>query len=293
VAIVFERSPSMEGSTVTLLGFPATARRVIVLLVALAVTAAACSRAADPVLVEGGGRSAEAPAAAVDSDLSGALSSGFSSAGSDEASGPPPFTVVAQAVADRVMARAQPGDSADVVAELANPTAVGGPLVFRAVDGSVDGNGEWIEVHLPVQPNGTTGWVRRADVTLSNNPYRIEIDRAGFGLRVYRQNVLWLETTVAIGTGDTPTPVGDFYLMELLAPPDPDGAYGPYAFGLSGFSEVLDSFGGADTAIIGLHGTNDPDSLGTNVSHGCIRIENAVIERLALNVPLGTPVAIT
>ncbi len=218
-------------------------------------------------------------------DLAGA-------ADTDLAEGPPPFTVVASATSPTVVARIDADESSPAVAEFANPTAVGSPLVFRAVDGGA-GDGQWVHVHLPVQPNGTTGWVRRADVALSNNPFRIEIDRSAYSLRVFNQNSLWLETEVAIGTGDTPTPVGDFYLLELLAPPDPTGPYGPYAFGLSGFSEVLESFGGADTAIIGLHGTNDPSSLGTDVSHGCIRIENSVIEQLAVSVPLGTPVLIT
>lgn len=209
-----------------------------------------------------------------------------------EAAGPPPFTVVVSAVSPSVAAHVEPDESAAVVEQFANPTPVGSPLVFRAVDGGV-ADTEWIQVHLPVQPNGTTGWVRRADVALSNNPFRIEIDRASHSLQVFNQNSLWLETEVAIGNGDTPTPVGDFYLLELLAPPDPGGPYGPFAFGLSGFSEVLDSFGGADTAIIGLHGTNDPASLGTDVSHGCIRIENSIMEKLAVSVPLGTPVLIT
>ena len=259
---------------------------------------AGCSRDPDPVLIGAAGdeiaADGESGAVALDSADAPIEEPPSPDSESEVGNGPeqPPFTVVAQAVVDRVVARAEPDESASVVADLTNPTAVGGPLVFRAVHGSTDGNSEWIEIHLPVQPNGTTGWIRRADVSLSNNPYRIEVDRSDFALRVYRQNVLWLETTVAIGTGGTPTPVGDFYLMELLAPTDPDGAYGPFAFGLSGFSEVLDSFGGADTAIIGLHGTNDPASLGTNVSHGCVRIENTIIERLAANVPLGTPVLI-
>lgn len=221
-------------------------------------------------------------------ESTGAVEAGSTSS----AAGRPPFTVVASAVSPSVTAHVEPDGSAAVLEEFTNPTAVGSPLVFRAVDGGV-ADGEWIEVHLPVQPNGSTGWVKRADVALSNNPFRIEVDRASYSLRVFNQNSLWLETEVAIGTGDTPTPIGDFYLLELLAPPDPSGPYGPFAFGLSGFSEVLDSFGGADTAIIGLHGTNDPSSLGTDVSHGCIRIENSVIEKLAVSVPLGTPVLIT
>ena len=201
-------------------------------------------------------------------------------------------SVVAHAVVPEVVARSEPDPSAPVVAALANPIPVGTTLVFLVVD---DGPAvaDWVEVLLPVQPNGTTGWVERADVALYANPYRIEVDRASHRLRVFEEGNLWVETAIAVGTGATPTPVGRFYLLELLAPPDPDGPYGPYAFGLSGFSEVLDSFGEADTAIIGLHGTDDPSAIGSDVSFGCIRVTNDVIEQLAAVVPLGTPVVIT
>ncbi len=100
-----------------------------------------------------------------------------------------------------------------------------------------------------------------------------------------------LSTDIAVGTGDTPTPYGEFYLAELLEPPDPGGVYGPFAFGLSGFSEVLDSFAGGD-GVVGIHGTDDPSALGRDVSHGCVRVLNDVIEDLAARVPLGTPVSI-
>ncbi len=202
------------------------------------------------------------------------------------------LSVVAQATVPEVVARAAPDDAAEAVAELANPIASGSPLVFLVED-DADPDPDWIQVLLPVEPNGTTGWLRRSDVTLTTNPYRIEIDRETFSLRVFDRDDVWIETTIGVGTGDTPTPVGDFYLLELLAPPDPSGPYGPYAFGLSGFSEVLDSFGSADTAVIGLHGTNDPASIGTNASYGCIRLANDVISELAASLPLGTPVHIT
>jgi hypothetical protein len=41
---------------------------------------------------------------------------------------------------------------------------------------------------------------------------------------------------------------------------------------------------------VGIHGTNEPQGLGTDVSHGCIRIGNDAIVRLAKTLPLGTPV---
>jgi lipoprotein-anchoring transpeptidase ErfK/SrfK len=62
-----------------------------------------------------------------------------------------------------------------------------------------------------------------------------------------------------------------------------DPAYGPYAFGLSGFSEVLTSFNGGQGQL-GLHGTNQPDKIGTRVSSGCIRLRNEDIEALVAEV---------
>ncbi|HVB05988.1 MAG TPA: L,D-transpeptidase, partial [Acidimicrobiales bacterium] len=58
--------------------------------------------------------------------------------------------------------------------------------------------------------------------------------------------------------------------------PDPAGTYDPYAFGLSAFSDVLSSFGGGPGEI-GLHGTDQPTSVGADVSHGCLRVSNATI----------------
>jgi hypothetical protein len=72
---------------------------------------------------------------------------------------------------------------------------------------------------------------------------------------------------VPVGRGTGTTPGGVFYLKELLRPRDPKGAYGPFAYGLSGYSEVLDEFLGGDGQI-GIHDTNDPGSVGRSVSHG-------------------------
>jgi len=77
----------------------------------------------------------------------------------------------------------------------------------------------------------------------------------------------------------------------LIKTPNPSGAYGPYAFGLSGFSDTLTTFNGGPGQL-GIHGTNEPSAIGTQVSHGCIRMSNDDITRLARMLPLGTPVQI-
>jgi lipoprotein-anchoring transpeptidase ErfK/SrfK len=105
---------------------------------------------------------------------------------------------------------------------------------------------------------------------------------------------------VAVGATDpplpdvgkpTPTPTGEYYLRILLQAPDPNTVYGPFAYGLSSHSDSLDQFAGSD-AEIGIHGNNDPSVLGTNATHGCIRMDNAAITMLSKQLPLGTPVDI-
>jgi lipoprotein-anchoring transpeptidase ErfK/SrfK len=151
--------------------------------------------------------------------------------------------------------------------------------------------GNWLKVLLPVRPNGSTGWIKRSDVNLTPNPYRIEVDLSDHSLKVYNADKLYLEDTVAIGAPETPTPIGRFYLRVLLQPPDQTTVYGPYAYGLSSHSESLNEFNGGD-AEVGIHGNNDASVLGKNVSHGCIRMDNTKITQLARVLPLGTPVEV-
>ncbi|MFU8839748.1 MAG: L,D-transpeptidase [Nitriliruptoraceae bacterium] len=199
-----------------------------------------------------------------------------------------PFSLVATATVPEVAAYATPDASTEPTHVLAHPNPVGAPRVFLVEQRTGDG---WLEVLLPVRPNGTTGWIQEADVTLARNPYRIAVDIEAFTLTVHRGNDLVVDTTIGYGTEDTPTPGGRYYLVELLEPPNPEGGYGPFAFGLSGFSEVLLSYSGGE-GVIGIHGTNDPDSIGIPSSDGCIRVHNDVITELASFLPLGTPVTI-
>lgn len=181
----------------------------------------------------------------------------------------------------------QAPNAAKPTSSLSNPNENGAPRVFL-VQAKMPG---WWQVLLPVEPNGSSGWVKAEQVTASQTPYRIVVARGAHKLRLYSNDKMIAEERVAIGTTDTPTPGGRFFLMELLKPSNPGGPYGPYAFGLSGFSTSLDSFGGRDP-VIGIHGTNEPGSIGRDVSHGCIRLSNDAITRLAQTVPLGTPVEI-
>jgi lipoprotein-anchoring transpeptidase ErfK/SrfK len=165
------------------------------------------------------------------------------------------------------------------------------PVVFLVKDRPADS--DRLEVYLPVRPNGSSGWVDAADVTVTGVPYRIEVGISAHRLRIFKDDELVLDEPVGVGQADRPTPGGVYYLKELLQPPDPTGPYGTYAYGFSGSSNVLQSFNGG-TGVIGIHGTNEPDTVGTDVSSGCIRLQNEAIERMVheIGLPLGTPVEI-
>lgn len=168
---------------------------------------------------------------------------------------------------------------------LSNPRPSGADLVFL-VD---EIQGEWLKVLVPVRPNGTRGWVRRVDVELSTHPYRIEVSMSAHTITVWRGTDVFHTEPVGVGRGTTPTPGGVFYTVELYR--SNKAAYGPFAYGLSGFSEVFYDFGGGDGQF-GIHGTNDPSGLGRDVSNGCIRMSNSGITKLANELPIGVPVEI-
>lgn len=149
----------------------------------------------------------------------------------------------------------------------------------------------WEQVYLPVRPDGSTGWIRDRDLTLAWNPYTVRVQLGEHRLVVRKDGGVVARFPAAVGRSVLPTPKGRYYIVELLKQPDPNGLYGPYAFGTSAFSHVLYSFGGGPGQI-GIHGTNEQYSIGHSVSHGCIRIPNRDIVRLAHILPLGTPVVI-
>lgn len=201
------------------------------------------------------------------------------------ATAPPPARV-ASAIGAGVATFDAPG-STDSRHWFSNPTQFGGPRVFLVID-EVPG---YVQVLLPVRPNGRTGWVPSEQVTVAEVTTRAEVDLAGRMLRVWDGADLTVETPVVIGAGQSPTPEGTFFVRDVIDKADPGGAYGPHILALSGFSEVLDSFQGGEPAIA-IHGTNRPELLGQARSNGCVRIPNGIVAQLAAAVPLGTPVTI-
>jgi lipoprotein-anchoring transpeptidase ErfK/SrfK len=199
---------------------------------------------------------------------------------------PPPTALVATSRVPKVKVFEVPG--ADVPrSSMANPNEFDQPLVFLVKTVQPD----WLEVMLPVRPNGASGWVRASDVALSEDEWRIQVELGAHRLTVWKGADVVRQETVAVGMPGAPTPTGDYFVTELLDTGNASGPYGPWAFGLSAFSDVYTSFAGGPGQI-GLHGTNSPGGLGHDVSHGCIRVTNEAIRALADQLPIGTPISI-
>lgn len=148
----------------------------------------------------------------------------------------------------------------------------------------------WYRVQLPLRPNGATGYVRVQDVEIFWVPTRIRVDLSARRIVLFRGGKRVLAVTAAVGSSETPTPTGRYYVNQILKSADPGGPYGPLAIGISAFSPILT--GWAQGGPIAIHGTNQPSSIGQAVSNGCMRVPNKVVKRLFRLVPAGTPVVI-
>ena len=115
------------------------------------------------------------------------------------------------------------------------------------------------------------------------------MDRRRLRATLFRSGRQIWRSSIGVGAAGTPTPAGRFWIRERLQVQDPNGIYGPWAFGTSAYSVLSDWPGGG---VIGIHGTNAPYLIPGRPSHGCIRVPNRKINRLARLMPIGTPVRI-
>jgi lipoprotein-anchoring transpeptidase ErfK/SrfK len=199
-------------------------------------------------------------------------------------------SVIGQLVKSSVRVRRSAEASSRTVHTFSKMLPYGVPTVFSLGDTSISSSGDvWYKAMMPAKPNGVTGFVPKTAVRLSVTPYRLVVDLSKKQMLLYQGCTVVSKYKVAIGKPSTPTPTGRFYLTGLFQAAR-TSAYGPYAFSTSAFSKVLTDwpFGG----IVGLHGTNDNSSIGRAVTHGCLRVFNKDITRLANAIPVGTPIDI-
>jgi hypothetical protein len=185
--------------------------------------------------------------------------------------------------------RARPLAGAPSFARLHYFTEDRRPERYLALRSLIDDNGSrWVQVRLPMRPNGRKGWVKRSAL----GPFHVVrkalvISRRALRATLYAKGRRIWSAPVGVGRPSLPTPAGRFYAREKLRSLDP--FYGPIAIGTSAYSTLTDWPGGG---VVGLHGTSLPWLVPGRPSHGCVRLRNEDIVRLARLMSLGTPIRI-
>jgi lipoprotein-anchoring transpeptidase ErfK/SrfK len=105
----------------------------------------------------------------------------------------------------------------------------------------------------------------------------IDVSTSQHQLKLFDGNRLIQAYPIAVGKILTPTPSGTYTIINKQR--NPGGPFGVLWMGLS-------------KPHYGIHGTNNPASIGKNVSHGCIRMFNHDVLELSSRVPIGTRVFI-
>jgi len=172
------------------------------------------------------------------------------------------------------------------------PIPVPSPVVSEdAVPPSISGDD--VEL-IEIRPS-------RSDIARDEPGMFVVIDKGDFMLEVFNDGETLKQYPIAVGknlgdkqmVGDMRTPVGDFPIVQIQDSSSWThdfgdgqgrirGAYGPYFIRL----------GTPPWTGIGIHGTHAPDSIGTNVTEGCIRLTNESVAELRSLVNIGDRVVI-
>lgn len=181
----------------------------------------------------------------------------------------------------------------------ANPESLAGSYPNNNVAGWTDEMTQWFDEMKAVVDNKkdgkiplTVGWPEKTGPAasrgkpagqlepLAKEAMEIIVDKTHHRLAVVSGGVLLRNYAVGLGGGRTPE--GSFYISEKVRDPNgsSDGIFGSRGMTLS------------DTRY-GIHGTDEPDSIGKDESLGCIRMAKEDIEELYDLVPMGTTVTIT
>jgi lipoprotein-anchoring transpeptidase ErfK/SrfK len=142
---------------------------------------------------------------------------------------------------------------------------------------------------------------KRSEIAKDAGGVLVVVDKSAYTLEVFRDGNPVKEYGIAVGknigdkkrVGDMRTPEGEFPIVQIQdssgwthdfrdGKGNMQGAYGPYfiRLGTPGWSGI------------GIHGTHAPSSIGTNITEGCIRLNNDDIAELRRILKVGDKVVI-
>jgi len=150
------------------------------------------------------------------------------------------------------------------------------------------GKPAWYKISVPGRPNGRTGWVKAAHVSIRPMPWQVVVYRGSRMLQLWKGKQLLYTAKAAVGRPGMETPTGLYYVTVRFKPVS-EPFLGAFAFETSAYSKLSDWPGGG---VVGLHGWNDPSVIGYAVSHGCIRVTNETAAFLRDRIPNGTPIRV-
>lgn len=138
---------------------------------------------------------------------------------------------------------------------------------------------------------------REVRVLVADRAFRIEIDRSDRWLRVHYAGALAKQYRACVGEGGN-TPLGEFHIESKCVWPGWRAYWGEYIPGGTRRNPLGARFlrttarGRVTGWAIGIHGTNQPSSIGRRISGGCVRLLNKNIIELYEVIPVGTEVSV-
>ncbi len=195
-------------------------------------------------------------------------------------------TKVAIAFAENPIYR-RPTTHSAVVKDLAFYTPDGEALqTYRLIKNRRVGRTLWELIDVPMRPNGQSGWVERSWLGAAMvSRTVVVVDIPARTVTVYKRGKQVFSVPVGVGKATTPTPTGHFWIAEEF--PSQNPFYGPWAFGTTDYAADTEF---PDGSIVGLHGTDQPDLIPGDPSHGCIRFKDADILQMRSYVSIGSAV---
>jgi lipoprotein-anchoring transpeptidase ErfK/SrfK len=130
-------------------------------------------------------------------------------------------------------------------------------------------------------------------------PVVITVDRGGFRLSLFKKLERVKTYPIAVGQAGLETPAGLYKIQNKATNPAWHVPNSPWAGDLAG---TVIPGGAPNNPLkarwlgvydgVGVHGTDARNSIGSNASHGCIRMLVEDVEKLYDQVPIGTPIFI-
>jgi lipoprotein-anchoring transpeptidase ErfK/SrfK len=188
-----------------------------------------------------------------------------------------------------LVARRSPRSSAPSVGRVVDRSRFYGVPTVAWVERTTR-DGGWGRIELPYVWPRRDGWVRIDGLRSDTTHVRVVVDLSAHRLTLSKRGEVLFRAPVATGRATSPTPRGHYFVTDRVSFRG-GGVFGSFGFGLSGIQPRLPA-GWTSGDQIAIHGTNEPWSIGTSASAGCLRASEATLARLKPLLRLGTPVTI-